>query len=328
HYIAAGPLATVPKDALLDLLPEFVDGVSVRLGGDRPADAIHANYWLSGVAGHELKHRFDLPLGCTFHTLARVKGVDRADATERAVAEATVMGCSDVVFASCPDEAEQLVRLYDADPMRIEIVPPGVEHAIFAPGSRSGARRAIGADLDRPLVLYVGRIQPLKGLDVAVSAFDLLETRAEFIAVGGPSGPSGESYLASVMRDGVRLVAPQPHELLASYYRAADVVLVPSKSESFGLVALEAAACGTPVVATAVGGLHTLVLDGRTGFLRPRSPESFAAAAELVVGDPALASHMGWEAARHAKRFTWSAAASSVVDVFSRLTERVPVACS
>jgi D-inositol-3-phosphate glycosyltransferase len=332
HHIMAGPLAPVSKVDLLDLIPEFVDGVAVRLAGDHPADAIHANYWLSGVAGHTLKHRFDVPLGCTFHTLARVKGVDGADASARADAEAAVIGCSDVVFASCPAEAEQLCRLYGADPMRVEIVAPGVDHAFFAPGSRVGARRAIGVALDHPLVLYVGRIQPLKGLDIAIGAFARLSADTRMIVVGGPSGPSGASYLAEVrsvaerlgVEDRIRWVAPQPHDLLASYYRAADVVLVPSQSESFGLVALEAAACGRPVVATGVGGLRTLVVDQQTGFLVRRTVDAFATAAHAALNDGGL----GAAAARHAGQFSWAAAAQAVEAVFDELTERVLVACS
>ena len=341
HHIAAGPLAPVPKGSLADLLPEFVDGVAVRLGGDHPADAIHANYWLSGVAGHELKHRFDLPLGCTFHTLALVKGeagvVDRSDTPHlRAQAEAAVIGCSDAVFASCPDEAEQLTRLYGADPDRVRIISPGVDHAYFAPGSRAGGRRAIGVPGDRRVVLYVGRIQPLKGLDLAVTAFARLRSDTVLVVVGGPSGPDGLAYLDGVralaarlgVADRIRWVDPQPHELLASYYRAADVVLVPSQSESFGLVALEAAACGTPVVATAVGGLHTLVLDGRTGYLRERSAGAFASAAGLVLDSPVRARLMASAAADHGRAFSWGAAAAAVSAVFSELTDRVPVACS
>jgi D-inositol-3-phosphate glycosyltransferase len=334
HHIAAGPLAPVLKEELVELVPEFVDGVAMRMA-ERPPDAIHANYWLSGVAGHELKHRFDVPLACTFHTLALVKGeAGTAERPDRARAEASVIGCSDAVFASCPDEAAQLVRLYDTPADRIEVVSPGVDHAYFAPGSRAGARRAIGVDPARPVVLYVGRIQPLKGLDVAVAAFAELQDDAVMVVVGGPSGPDGATYLAGVhaqsngCAERIRWVAPQPHELLASYYRAADVVLVPSQSESFGLVALEAAACGTPVVATAVGGLHTLVRDGITGYLRPRTAGAFAEAAASILGHPALAARLGAAAAEHGRAFSWRAAAASMTSVFEGLTERVPVACS
>jgi len=339
HHIAAGPLGPLPKGRLPGIVAEFVDGVGARMAGDHPADAIHANYWLSGVAGHELKHRFDVPLGCTFHTLARVKGEDAGDPTGRDRAEAAVMGCCDAVLASCPDEADQLVRLYGVDPERVAIVAPGVDHAFFGPGSRAGARRAIGVDPAVPVVLHVGRIQQLKGLEVAVEAFARLDRPAPapvLVVVGGPSGPGGAAYLEQVGRrarqlgvaDRIRWIAPQPHETLASYYRAADVVLVPSQSESFGLVALEAAACGTPVVATAVGGLHTLVLDGRTGYLRDRRPEPFAAAAGRILADPDHAAALGVAAARHARSFTWGSAARRLDRLFSELTDRVPVACT
>jgi len=346
HHIAAGPLAPVAKASLPGVVSEFVEGVSLRMRGGYPADAIHANYWLSGVAGHELKHRFDLPLGCTFHTLARVKGLDSGDARDRDRAEAAVIGCSDGVLASCPDEADQLIRLYGADPLRVSIVSPGVDRAFFSPGSRAGARRAIARltssgsaspiDGERPIVLYVGRVQPLKGVDIAVEAFARLDRSALLMVVGGPSGPEGVAYEASVRRraaalgvaDRILWIAPQPHETLGSYYRAADVVLVPSQSESFGLVALEAAACGIPVVATAVGGLHTLVLDGHTGFLRERSPAAFAEAAQLVLGDARRSAEMGRAAAAHAQSFTWAAAAASLAKLFAELIDRVPVACS
>lgn len=336
HHIAAGPLAPLPKGRLTTVVDEFVDGVAARIESRYPADAIHANYWLSGVAGHALKHRLDLPLGCTFHTLARVKGLDDGDARDRDRSEVAVIGCSDAVLASCREEADQLVELYGADPERVAIVSPGVDHAFFSPGSRVGARRAIGLDGERPVVLYVGRIQPLKGLEVALDAFARLPGSPILIVVGGPSGPGGWAYHDRVRAQAeglgagrrIRWVPPQPHHLLASYYRAADVVMVPSRSESFGLVALEAAACGTPTVATAVGGLRTLVVHGRTGYLVPRTAEAFAAAAARIVGDPVLGGELGAAAARHARSFTWSAAAGGLARLFGELTDRALVACS
>ena len=347
HHIAAGPLAPLPKDQLPAVVDEFVEGVAVRLAGAHPAEALHANYWLSAVAGHALKHRFDLPLGCTFHTLGRVKAVsgadDGADHRDRDAAELSVIGCSDVVFASCPEEADQLVGLYGADPDRVQIVSPGVDHAFFAPGTSGAARRAIGLHPRDPVVLYVGRIQPLKGLDVAAEAFAATlasgvgrAASARLVVVGGASGPEGAAYLNAVRRrlddlglaGRVRFDPPRPHEILASYYRAADAVLVPSKSESFGLVALEAAACGIPVVATPVGGLQTLVVDGRTGYHRSRQPGPFAEATLRLLGDPDHAAELGRRAAEHARRFTWAAAAGQVRDVFASLADRVLVACS
>ena len=339
HHIAAGPLAPVAKGALFELVGEFTEGVASRFR-DRPPDALHANYWLSGVAGHALKHRFDLPLGCTFHTLARVKGLEPGDAREREEAEVAVIGCCDAIVTSCGAEAEEVADLYGADPERVVVITPGVDHAFFGPGSRAAARRAIGVPTDVPLVLSVGRIQPLKGLHVAVEAFAHLRDRvgagAVHVVVGGPSGPDGDAYLDRVRRrarsvgalDHMRWVPPQPHETLSSYYRAADVALVPSQSESFGLVALEAAACGAPLVATPVGGLKTLVIDGVTGFLRPRDADDFAAAAAAVINDPSYAATLDRQAVDHARAFTWSGAAHRFVSLFSELADRTPVLCS
>ena len=297
-HVDAGP-ADLAKEELPDVVDAFADGVRDHLRALGDVDAIHANYWLSGVAGHRLKHELDLPLVSTFHTLARVKAeTGDAEPERRVQAEAEVIGCSDAILASCAAEADQLERLYGADPARIELVAPGVDHAFFSPGDRHGARTALRhLDLgDGPVLLFVGRIQPLKGLDVAVRALAALRRPdARLVVVGGPSGAEGEAEVARIdklaaelgVADQLRWVAPLPHHLLSTYYRAADVVLVPSRSESFGLVALEAAACGTPVVAAAVGGLRTLVDHGRTGFLvEGRDPAVFAAYAEQVLDSP------------------------------------------
>jgi len=249
----------MPKEDLPAVVDEFADGVLDHLATN-PVDAVHANYWLSAVAGHRIKHALDLPLVVTFHTLGRVKAAGGdPEPQHRIEAEDAVIGCADAILANTHAEVDELVRLYGADPLRTEIVPPGVDHAFFSPGERAGARAALGLG-DHPVVLFVGRIQPLKGLDVSVRALARLDhDDAVLLAVGGTSGPAGEAHLAEVrsearrlgVLDRIRFVDAQPHHLLSSYYRAADVVHVPSRSESFGLVALEAAACGTPVVATA-----------------------------------------------------------------------------
>ena len=299
---------------------------------------MHANYWLSGLAGHTLKHRLDIPLVSTFHTLARVKAdTDDPEPERRGQAEAEIIACSEAVLASCPHEAEQLLHFYDTDPERIVIIPPGVDHAFFAPGARAGARRAIGVDPDVPCVLFVGRIQPLKGVDVAVDAFAALDRPdALLIIIGGPSGRGGQGYLGGVRRtvlerglqDRVRFVDPQPHEMLGSYYRAASVVMVPSRSESFGLVALEASACGTPVVASAVGGLQTVLAHGRTGFLIPdRDPGAFAEATRTLLDDPAKLAAMGAAAARRASAYRWATSADRMRTLATDLTDRVLVEC-
>jgi D-inositol-3-phosphate glycosyltransferase len=338
-HVEAGPL-DLAKEQLPDIVDDFADGVRdhlVRLGD---VDALHANYWLSGVAGHRLKHDLDLPLVSTFHTLARVKAETGDPEPERRIrAEADVIACSDAILASCRAEAEQLVRLYGADPDRIELVPPGVDHAFFSPGDRAGARTALRHLRlgDGPVLLFVGRIQPLKGLDVAVSALaELGRPDATLVVVGGASGAGGPDEVARIGRlvgelglaSQIRFVDPQPHHLLSTYYRAADVCVVPSRSESFGLVALEAAACGTPVVAAAVGGLRTLVEDGRTGFLvEGRDPADFAKRVDELLRDGPLAAALGSHAAVRARGYTWSTAAGRLRRVYGDLSARALVDC-
>ncbi len=334
-HIDAGD-TDLPKEALPETIGRFTDGVLAHLEG-HPVDAVHANYWLSGVAGHTIKHALDLPLVSTFHTLGEVKA--RAGDPEpqaRIRAEHEIIGCSDAILANATAEASELVEYYDAAADRIEIVPPGVDHAFFSPGDRAGARGALGLG-DHPVLLFVGRIQPLKGLDVAVRALAALDRRdAVLVAVGGTSGPAGDAHLAEVMamaedlgvQDRVRFVAAQPHHLLSTFYRAADVVLVPSRSESFGLVALEAAACGTPVIASDVGGLGTLVRHGSSGFLvAERDPVQFAAHVDAVLADPGLQAHLAAGGVRIAAGFTWSTTAARLRRVYADVAARSLVLC-
>lgn len=351
HHIEAGPTVTLDKGSLYRATGAFADAVAARMEameavGGSPPDAIHANYWLSGVAGHALKHRLDIPLVSTFHTLDRVKAVaspeevDPFDPDRRARAEAEVIGCSDAVLASCEVEVDQLVELYDAPPQRVEIVAPGVDHAFFSPGDQAQARRALEFPADDCIVLFVGRLQPLKGADVAIDAVhDIMRrgvTRARLVVVGGPSGPQGEKEVAALHKqavergvaDRVVFVAPQPHERLSTFYRAADVCVVPSRSESFGLVALEAAACGTPVVAAAVGGLTTLVEHGTTGFLVDgRDPARFARYLERFLVDRELRQCFGEAASERARNYTWPIAAARLRRIYQDLTVRAPVVC-
>ena len=337
RHIDAGP-PLLPKEALPETIDLFADGVRDDLERGDGADVIHANYWLSGLAGHRLKHELGLPLVSTFHTLARVKAESGDAEPERRVrSEVEIIGCSDAILASCTEEAAQIERLYGAIPGRVEIVPPGVDHTFFSPGDRHGARTALGLG-DHPVLLFVGRIQALKGLDVAVRALAALDDpEAMLLVVGGPSGKDGEAYLAEVEALGaslgvgarVRFVPPQPHHLLSSYYRAADVCLVPSRSESFGLVALEAAACGTPVVASAVGGLRTLVDHGHSGFLvEGRDPEVFAAYTGELLANPVLAESMSAAAATRAARYTWSMSAARLRRLYADLAVGALVECS
>jgi D-inositol-3-phosphate glycosyltransferase len=356
HHVPAGPLDVMPKEALPSVVDEFTAAVLERMaaapgsggadGGGLPYTSVHANYWLSGLSGHVIKHELNLPLVCTFHTLDRVKAESMPEEVEadmphrRAEAEATIIECSDAVLASCTVEADQIASLYGGERARIRIVPPGVDHAFFGPGHRPQARRALGLPLDGRLLLFVGRIQPLKCADVAIETLaELLAGGGEpyrLVVVGGPSGPHGEKSLRGLhdladargVREHVHFIEPQPHELLSSYYRAADVCVVPSRSESFGLVALEAAACGTPVVASAVGGLTTLVDHGHTGFLvDDPDPRAYAAAVRRIFDEPLVAERLSTASVLRARRYTWRAAARALVELHDELAASVLVEC-
>jgi len=335
-HIPAGPYA-LEKEELYDIVDEFADKVQADIIEQGGVDVLHANYWLSGVAGHRIKHRLDVPLVTTFHTLARVKAETGDHEPERrAHAEAEVIACSDAVTASCVAEANWLRRLYDTPPERISFVVPGVEHAIFSPGMQSAAREAVGLQ-DKPTVLFVGRIQPLKGVSVAADALGRMKNKdAQLVIVGGPSGREGEQELAlvkqAIARHGlqarVRFEKPVPHHLLSSWYRAADICIVPSRSESFGLVALEAAACGTPVVASSVGGLLTLVDHGKTGFLvAGRDPSVFATYMDQIFSHPMLAAELAMASFERAQNYRWLDTALHLRELYAHLASRKPVSC-
>jgi D-inositol-3-phosphate glycosyltransferase len=335
--IKAGPCAPIPKAEIPRFLPEFLGGLlRERRGGGY--DLLHSHYWLSGWVGRAAKELWRVPMVTSFHTLGKVKNYSLAPGEPpepelRIDGEMRAIATSDVILAPTPAEAGQLVGLYRADPASLRIVPPGVDHRLFAPRPRERARARIHLTRDVRLALYVGRIQPHKGPDVAV------RTLAEAVAqdpaagedlmlavVGGPSGEKAEvarlMELASALdvADRVVLFPPQAQERLADFYAAADVVLVPSRSESFGLVALEAQACATPVVASAVGGLPFVVEDGRTGFLvEGHDPADHAAAVLRILRDPILQASLGAEASRRALRFTWDTTAGQMLDVYRDL---------
>lgn len=334
-HIDAGPV-DASKEQLPGLVEEFALGVVEDLIDFEP-DVVHANYWLSGIAGQIVKRKLDLPLVTTFHTLARVKAVSGdPEPEQRALAEADVMRCADAVLANCGPEAEQLSHFYEVDEDRIELVTPGVDQAFFSPGSQGGARWALKAD-DVPLLLFVGRIQPLKGVDVAIRTLAMLDrTDAQLWIVGGASGSAGSAEVDRVRQlvsdlglvSRVKFMPPQPHHLLSTYYRAADVCLVPSRSESFGLVALEAAACGIPVVASAVGGLLTLVEHGSTGYLvDSRDPATYAKWVNAILGDPVLARRLSVSTAARAKGYTWSTSAARLRRIYADLTVKALAPC-
>lgn len=341
-HLDAGPRRPVPKAALAHLVDELVEAATPRLsvGG---YDTIHAHYWVSGAVGHVLKHALDLPLVTTFHTLAHVKAAAglHDDPRGRARVEDEVVRCSDRIVASTADERAELVAAYGADPDRVEVIPPGVDHSIFSPAARPGdradARRRLELAVGAGLLLFVGRIQPLKGADLALRCLAALDDDTTLAVVGGPSGADGPAEfdrLHALARDlgvaaRVRWVPPQPHAALADWYRAADVCIVPSRTESFGLVALEAAACGTPVVAADVGGLRSLVDHEHTGFLvEERTALAYAEPVRRLLGDPDLAAEMAVSAAARSRRYTWSITAARLRRLYADVGTRELLRCT
>lgn len=323
HVPAGAP--ELSKEELPVIVDEFTEWMSAWLA-EHPVDVLHANYWLSGEVGHRLKHELNLPLVTTFHTLARVKAeMGDSEPQSRIDAETRVVACSDVLIANAEQEREQLINLYGASPDRVKVVHPGVDRAFFSPGSVEGARKAISYS-GGPLLLFVGRIQPLKGLDIAVEALSLVsDPEARLMIVGGASGRQGANEVTRItnlmnelgVANRVDFVDPQPHYALSTFYRAADVVVMPSRSESFGLVALEAGACGIPVVAAAVGGLRTLVRDGTTGYLiEERNPAHYAEAIDRILGDSSLAAEMSIAAAENAGHYSWSILAERLREIY------------
>jgi D-inositol-3-phosphate glycosyltransferase len=338
--VKAGPCEVLPKAELPRYLPEFLGGVlRVAHEDGRGYDIVHSHYWLSGWVGRAVKSSLGAPLVASFHTLGKVKNYSLArgelpEPDVRLAAEQAVIAEADRVLAPTPTEAAQLVGLYRADPANVRLVPPGVDHLLFVPGDRARAREHLHLSGLR-LALYVGRLQPHKGPDVAVRTLAEAVARDPDVAgdlvlaiVGGPSGPDKGAEVARLLElaaalgvsERVMLFPPQPQPKLVDFYTAADVVLVPSRSESFGLVALEAQACGTPVIAADVGGLPYVVEDGRSGFLvEGHDPGDHADRLLQILGDPQLQSSFGDEAARQALRFTWDATTDQMVSVYDEV---------
>ena len=347
--VHAGPCAPVPKEDLPALLPAFLSGMLGRqLRDGLPYDVVHSHYWLSGWVGKGAKEIWGIPLVASFHTLGKVKnasapiGEDR-EPRSRVSGERGVVERADAILAPTPAEAANLIRMYGADPERIRVVPGGVDHEVFFPRDPKAARRRLHLTASR-LALFVGRLQPHKGPDLAIRAVaeahrlapDL--TRDLVLAVvGGPSGRGGEAdEVSSLMQlaaesglaDRVIFFPPQTQERLADFYSAADVALVPSRSESFGLVALEAQASGTPVVGTATGGLPYVVRDGVTGFLvEGQEPGQYADHLLHLLAHPREARRMGRAAVAQALRFSWDATTADVLSVYREVVggaERSP----
>jgi D-inositol-3-phosphate glycosyltransferase len=327
RHIAAGPFEGLAKNDLPGELCAFTAGVLRAEARHEPGhySVVHSHYWLSGQVGWLARNRWGVPLVHTAHTLAKVKNAALADGdipepAVRVIGEEQVVAEADRLVTNTDVEAHQLVHFYDADPDKIVTVPPGVDLTVFIPGDRAAARHALGLREQDIVLAFAGRIQPLKAPDVVLRATaELLDrdprlrNRLVVLVVGGPSGsglqrPRGLEELAAALgiADLIRFLPPQPREALATVYRAADAVAVPSHNESFGLVALEAQACGTPVVAAAVGGLPVAVADGVSGVLvGSHRTIDWAEALAAVALRPAYREQLATAAVGHARRFSW-----------------------
>ncbi|WP_300404159.1 D-inositol-3-phosphate glycosyltransferase [uncultured Nocardioides sp.] len=340
RHVHAGPYEGLAKDALPGQLCVFAREV-LRTEAAQPRghyDAVHSHYWLSGQVGALARDRWGVPLVHTMHTMARVKNEslaegDTPEPEARVIGEQQVVEAADVLVANTDIEAKQLINLYDADPGRVEVVHPGVDLDVFRPGSQTAARAALGLPADAQVVLFAGRIQPLKAPDVLLRAIAVLLERQPALrsrlvvpVVGGPSGsglehPESLAELAVTLGldDVVRFVPPVAQSQLAQWYAAATLVAVPSYNESFGLVAAEAGACGTPVVAAAVGGLPTVVRHERSGLLVDTHDDTdWARALGRVLTEPGLHDRLAAGAAAQAREFSWDATAGAMLETYER----------
>lgn len=338
RHVMAGPFETLPKEEMPAQLCAFASGVLRAEAAHEPGwyDVVHSHYWLAGQVGWLASERWGVPLIHSMHTMARVKNLAIADhdlpePPARELGEQQVVEAADRLVANADDEAAALVELYGAPPDKVVTIAPGVDLDVFTPGSRAEARARHHLPADAVVVLFVGRIQPLKAPDVLVRAAATLLARDPSLRhrlvvaiVGGASGAGDKREalrrLAGELgvHDVVRFVAPVGQADLAEWYRAADLTAVPSYSESFGLVALESQACGTPVVAADVGGLRTAVSDGRSGLLvRGHATNDWADAMTTVITDPDRARALRQGAIAHAAGFSWDVTAARTLEVYA-----------
>ncbi|MBE4733613.1 MULTISPECIES: D-inositol-3-phosphate glycosyltransferase [Streptomyces] len=351
RHVTAGPYEGLAKENLPAHLCAFAHGLT-RAWAGHPAghyDLVHSHYWLSGHVGRLAAEAWGVPLVHTMHTMARVKNAslaegDTPEPAARVLGETEIVRAADRLVANTREEADELLRHYDADSGRVAVVHPGVDLDRFRPDARGiaagrGAARArLGLPEHALIPLFVGRIQPLKAPDVLLRAVARLLTQRPRLrerlvvpVVGGPSGsgltePEALQKLAARLgiADVVLFRPPVDQDRLADWYRAASVLVMPSHSESFGLVAVEAQACGTPVIAARVGGLPVAVRDGASGVLVPgHDPADYARALSGFADDPARAARMNEAAVRHARSFGWASSAAATAEVYtSALRER------
>ncbi len=345
RHVSAGPYEGLTKHELPAQLCVFAREVLRTEAYNSPGyyDLVHSHYWLSGQVGALARDRWGVPLVHTMHTMGKVKNAalatgDTPEPMARMIGEEQVVAAADMLVANTDDEAKQLLDLYDADPGRVEVVHPGVDLSTFRDVGMSGARERLGLPARGTVITFVGRIQPLKAPDVMLRAVALLlerrpdlRTSLTVAVVGGPSGsglehPDSLDDLAEELGIDrlVRFVPPVAQDELVDWYAASSLVCVPSYNESFGLVAIEAQATGTPVVAAAVGGLTTAVRDGRSGLLVDgHEPASYAAAFDRVLNEPGLHEALSVGAEAHAQQFGWDRTADQMIKVYAAAQEKM-----
>ena len=343
QHIVAGPFEGLTKGELPGQLCAFARDVLRTEASHDPGhyDLVHSHYWLSGQVGALARDRWGIPLAHSMHTMAKVKNEalaegDTPEPVARVIGEEQVVDAADMLIANTDDEARQLVTSYDADATRVEVVNPGVDLDVFRPTSQAEARGRLGIAPDAHLLVFVGRIQPLKAPDILVRAASDLVTREpslrstlQVAVVGGPSGtglekPEALAQLSASLglSDVVRFVPPVSRTEMVDWYASASAVCVPSYNESFGLVAVEAQGVGTPVVAAAVGGLTTAVRDGHSGLLvTGHDPADYARALERVLLSPGLREELSRGAVKQAGRFSWDVTADRTIEVYRRAAQ-------
>jgi D-inositol-3-phosphate glycosyltransferase len=350
-HVPSGPEVPLPKRQLVDHLPEFVSGIQeFAANKGLQYDLIHSHYWMSGIAAKDLKAAWGVPIVQMFHTLGLMKQRVARDPGEmegeyRIQGEQEVLRIADRIVAATPAELAQLQWLYRADTSKVEIVPPGVDISHFYPIPQDEAKEFIGLRPCDQLLLFVGRIEPLKGIDNLIEAIAILRRQGVYVSlsvIGGDPDQvvvshDGAETKRSVefnmpemkrlqemrtrygMEDLVAFLGRRSQDTLPYYYSAAEAVVVPSHYESFGMVALEAMACGTPVVASQVGGLAYLVQDGETGYTVPADdPQALADALNRLLKDPEMRARMGLKAAEFAKEYAWSKIAARIIKIYEQ----------
>lgn len=331
-HIQAGPQEPVHKNALFTYVPTFADQIDAfaRYESQR-YDVLHSHYWLSGAAAMLLAERWTIPHVTMFHTLARMKQLanpNEPEPQQRLDMEQRIVQSVDRVIAATTEEANHICHICDIPSERVATIPCGVNLDLFVPQDRFKARTQLGLDLHQPVLLFAGRLDPFKGPDILLQAASMMEQDAQIVIVGGKSGEDNdlrqlESLAAQLhISSRVQFFGAQPQTQLPLFYSAADVTVVPSYHESFGLVAVESLACGTPVVATRAGGLMTVVRHDETGFLLPRCPAHFAARLDILVRDSTLRARMRANARRSVLRYSWQHVASQVEQVYDELVDK------